>query len=617
MPPEVIKLTSKTASLDVTIADAPISWDITEAPGMTLTVPDPQRLLSFSPGVLGDGESDLIATVYDRPWRVTETSHDDLTVTLTLEHSGAWGMRNLRGPVSAPTGATRPQFASMLWARSRAGRPADVLYTPLINPEAAGYKPPVFKDETPRQDREAQKVRDKNLAPGFKPNAAFKIQGKAADAEQKRVLSSALSVADDLKAPRPAKLALVEALIVESACRNLTYGDASSTGPLQLLSSTARGLSVDPRDVAAVCRLFLSKGFYGKGGAIAQARRTPGKQSGQIAQDCQGSAHPERYQAVQPQAQAILAAWSGSDGTDATAAGEKGTTLALGEDEDGWTGFKRLGTDSQRRAYCTLENVVFATDNQQQASRPLLELYRRAPGVRKIGPWRADANLQVDAMPFELTCSDDVAWQLAGHTVSIVGEGDGDGLWLVTKWSRSSRADRFVSFEAERLRPYLPESKIAQATQSASGSSGTSSISSRRSSRTPTTITTRGGAKGIVDQAFAIAHAAGGSTVYVGSSSRPGSTTTSGNVSDHSSNDASRAARDIGKRNVDLLVGPPSAELDKGVVAIGKAFGKSYGNGARTIIDTFTWKGFRVQIIWRTPLYGGHMGHIHIGVRRL
>jgi hypothetical protein len=69
-------------------------------------------------------------------------------------------------------------------------------------------------------------------------------------------------------------------------------------------------------------------------------------------------------------------------------------------------------------------------------------------------------------------------------------------------------------------------------------------------------------------------------------------------------------------RGIDALVGPPSGKLDKGVVAIGKAFGKDYGSGKRTIIDTFHWRDYRVQIIWRTPFYGGHMGHIHIGARR-
>ena len=85
--------------------------------------------------------------------------------------------------------------------------------------------------------------------------------------------------------------------------------------------------------------------------------------------------------------------------------------------------------------------------------------------------------------------------------------------------------------------------------------------------------------------------------------------------SDHSHNDASQAARDIAVPGVDALVGPPSSTLDRAVVAIGAQFGRSYEPG-QTIIDTFEWKGYRIQVIWRTPLYGGHMGHIHIGARQ-
>lgn len=129
-----------------------------------------------------------------------------------------------------------------------------------------------------------------------------------------------------------------------------------------------------------------------------------------------------------------------------------------------------------------------------------------------------------------------------------------------------------------------------------------------------------GGAKGIVDSAFAVAAQAGGDGVFVVSDSRPGATTTSGNVSDHASNDATRAARDIAVRGINAITGPPSPKLDKAVVAIGALFGRSYSGGQR-IVDTFTWKNkddgksYRIQIIWRTPEYGGHMGHIHVGAR--
>ncbi len=127
-------------------------------------------------------------------------------------------------------------------------------------------------------------------------------------------------------------------------------------------------------------------------------------------------------------------------------------------------------------------------------------------------------------------------------------------------------------------------------------------------------IGSAGGAKGIVEQAAAVAARCCGTTVV--SDYRPGSTTTSGNVSDHSRNDASQAARDIGVQGVNALTGPPPPQLDEAIIQIGKLFGRKYKPG-KTIIDTFHFNGFRVQVIWRTPQYGGHMGHIHVGARKL
>lgn len=121
------------------------------------------------------------------------------------------------------------------------------------------------------------------------------------------------------------------------------------------------------------------------------------------------------------------------------------------------------------------------------------------------------------------------------------------------------------------------------------------------------------GAKGIVEAAVAAAAPFG---TYVGSALRPGSTVSGGGMSDHATDNSSRAARDIGVQGLNLLTGPPSPRLDDAVVAIGKLFGKTYHGGVR-IVDTFNWKGYRIQIIWRTPAYGGHMGHIHIGARAL
>ncbi len=129
-------------------------------------------------------------------------------------------------------------------------------------------------------------------------------------------------------------------------------------------------------------------------------------------------------------------------------------------------------------------------------------------------------------------------------------------------------------------------------------------------------IDTEGGARGIVEDAARIVRCVGGTSVYVCSDFRPSSTTTSGNPSDHGSNNSLQAARDIAVREANCLSGPSSPKLNAGVVAIGKALGRNYGTGAQRIVDTFGWKDYRVQIIWYTPEYGDHRGHIHIGVRK-
>lgn len=122
-------------------------------------------------------------------------------------------------------------------------------------------------------------------------------------------------------------------------------------------------------------------------------------------------------------------------------------------------------------------------------------------------------------------------------------------------------------------------------------------------------------ANGLVDAMVAVAQRAGGGGIYVVSGSRPGSTTSSGNVSDHADNSANRAARDIAVKGVNAITGPPMPELDKAVVAIGQALGRGYKPGVR-IVDTFHKNGLQIQVIWRTPEYGGHMGHIHVGAHK-
>jgi hypothetical protein len=111
-------------------------------------------------------------------------------------------------------------------------------------------------------------------------------------------------------APRKAALALFAAGIVESGLRNLSYGDADSEGALQLrVGLHGRSLARDPYRSALA---FLTRGFTGRGGAIALSRG--GMRAAQIAQAVQGSAYPGRYGQVLGQASRYLAAGNDRSG---------------------------------------------------------------------------------------------------------------------------------------------------------------------------------------------------------------------------------------------------------------------------------------------------------------
>jgi len=86
-----------------------------------------------------------------------------------------------------------------------------------------------------------------------------------------------------------------------------------------------------------------------------------------------------------------------------------------------------------------------------------------------------------------------------------------------------------------------------------------------------------------------------------------------GDDGDHGGNGFDRAARDIAHPKYDALTGPPQPELDDVAVVLGFALRRLYARGS-TVIDTWHELGWRLQVIWRTPKYGGHMGHIHFGV---
>lgn len=279
---------------------------------------------------------------------------------------------------------------------------------------------------------------------GLDRSADLTVNGRRLGPGQIKNAEIALDTASEEKAPEKAILALLEACIVEPAgvvngrqyhpFDNPPGGDASSEGILQLLASTAKGLHVDPRDVEKVCRLFLTRGFWGRGGAIHLARTQPGLSSGEIAQQCQGSAFGSRYGEHLRDAQKVLAAYKpGFDSTGTlTTTVEKPFAFARGKDENSWDAELRLAGDVQWRAFARKNVVWYASEAYLFDQHPVLTLREGEDGVEEI---TFGIDLEARDLVNDLTVTARAAMWTAqpGMTARVPAgtQGPADGRWLV------------------------------------------------------------------------------------------------------------------------------------------------------------------------------------------
>jgi hypothetical protein len=88
------------------------------------------------------------------------------------------------------------------------------------------------------------------------------------------------------------------------------------------------------------------------------------------------------------------------------------------------------------------------------------------------------------------------------------------------------------------------------------------------------------------------------------------STTTDGNVSDHSTSSKKAYAYDLSNGD------SPTPEMDKTALQIAKRFDIPW-SGSGLVSKTLPGGVFRVQLIYRTMEGGNHFNHVHFGVRRI
>jgi hypothetical protein len=592
---------------DIRVEDSIIAGEVVRSMRATseisITIHDADRAILKS-GRLQNDDGNLTAVdvlVDGMWWRTADLDKQGDELVFTLIDRQVARLQDKKGPKKAASRAkvTRAQYILGIV------RGVKAWHGDWWIPELKKKQP--VKGAT-RKQREAE--RDRKRSKGFDDGVALRAKNTIMNKSKLDVASQTIAIADNLNSPELATVALLEACIFESNfdphAKNPT---STAVGLLQLLDIHYNGSIEKREDVETVVTQFLKgPAFTGSQpqnpdalGAMGLARKHPDWPPGKIASILEGSGYNgSSYDQYRAEAKKILAAWGSTAGK---AARFRSYEFKVDKHESYWDAIQRLANEVGWVAFFSGTTFFYMSEEDLYDQRARFRLSEDTPGVSNID-FKASYRKKIDTVT--INCRID-AWPCPpGSAIFIEGQGPGDGKYLVDEIRRNLFSPEATitavrpANERDEPRPdVLPQGGGAVDPSTTAGG----------------VIQENEGAKGIVDQAVTVAQTAGGAGVYVVSALRPGSTTTSGNPSDHGQNDYDKAARDIGVRGVDAIVGPPPKELDLAIIALGKSFGRDYKKGVR-IVDEFTWVGFRIQIIWRTPEFGGHMGHIHVGAKR-
>jgi hypothetical protein len=491
---------------NVTISDAitggTLERTIEGASTLTLELHDPHReLLQAELTKAFDLE---FAGVW---WRLVKIGKSGNKVTLTLEDRDVAHLRAHRRPRKISRNKqTRAQFVRALVrevGRGDSKTPPIKFYCPEVN-----ERQPIGKtSEDEKPGKRTEQDRDDKKQKGLANASGLTVKGARATPEQRKNMQRVLDVADTLKAGPKATKALIEAVIVESQVRNLTFGDRDSLGILQVRASTS-GSAARSRDIEWCVRQFLTKGFYtdpqlGGGGAMAIARRNPSANAGRVAQATQGSGVPDAYDQYANEADKWLDAYGGasgndSGGTDAAPSTRRKYEFARGQagkSEDSWTAIARLAEEVGWRAFMDKGTLFFVSEDRLMEARARYVINEDVAGVYAIdfdidqGKVSAEVNVSVRAALFDVP---------VGCVVAINETGIANGRWLVASVSQDVFGED-VQLTLKAPTPKLPEPDAERTTggtntgDNATSSRSTGSLRDRIIAEAEKTLTSRTG----------------------------------------------------------------------------------------------------------------------------
>lgn len=411
----------------VQVASCGLERTIEGASSITPTVHDPHLKFLNSQALAGANPGDLhsVLTLDNLVFSLCgihlNAGH---MVEATLEEDAVRRLRQFKKPLTMSRGkVTRAEFIKHMFDE------ADV---ELVCPEL-DVKQPI--ESTAEAEKAAQ--RNRKRKPGFSPHANLTVKTHPADSEQRHNIELALNVAASHHSGELAAAALLVSIIQEH--------EARSDNILQLEPFNLTGDHVSAGDVAGECALFLTKGFTGKGGAIALANAHPNWTPGEIAIAVQGPRNkdPGVYQVWAAEAKRMIGSYTGNDAE----ALQPGRTFAKeyqfrrggpnGEPEDSWKCARRLADEVNWYLFIVAGTGYLMSPKQLLRSRARMLV---APGTDGLigNPTFGymTSPLHDDTITAEWHAN---TWEgPPGSIAEVQGYGPVDGRWIIASLARKS-----------------------------------------------------------------------------------------------------------------------------------------------------------------------------------
>lgn len=587
----LLEVVGSRTEFDITdsIISGEILLSINGSPQVTVTVHDQKRVILRS-GALENEDGQLRAVDVRLDglwWRLTAQDKQGDDLVLTLEDRNIAWLRGKDGPRKAASRAkvTRAQYILSL-IRSVKKRKI-----PVSIPELNKVQP-IAKADPKKKKSKKEKEQDRDG--GFDTDT--KIEGINAD--QMRRIEEALGEADRHKgATDRVKLAMLVAMAGES-----NFGeDRGKRG------TTFQTTQIPESEIETQAKHFLIGGrSFRAGGAINAAKNNPSWTVGKIASyvevSDQGGAHYDKHRGI---ARRVLDKWHGEDSSSSSSSSTtlyKRYEFKVEKDENYWDAIVRMADEVKWRAFFSGGRFYYMSEDRLYAAPARYHIREGENGVSNID-FRQDSRKRVQTAT--VSCRLD-RWAAPPGTVIVVEEGinvNGSQRWLVESVRRnlfSAEAEITLKRKNGKRKEPRSEEYTKEDDEDGGGSEKRGDISGDTSGLTDDMVRFCQEIAGETDEAIKVIS---GQRKYDSDSNHQ-----SGNAADLDVGGDARSNAAAGRKGDNIAIAA--------LIVCGhtRSEARRMLGGPRTSFSVnSTWRGYDVEIGWRTEVGGNHFNHVHVG----